>query len=401
MILQIKGKKNYTLSIHHISLRLFDTNVGILTIELLNYDYPDVDDIFHINEFGRRIYPQFIGERNGIEETKNAFLADKIEFNFNGETIVEDFKSEDFLSKDLGIAKYISHLLGFLKDKIIPVIDDRMFTVCWYGNDALSQRLRMQTGNGYGYESSDTWYSLIFIDKSVGSGIANKEMLRELIKTATYQRWAEYGTLYGITRYSLICVTDTGEFGYNIIRNHMQRIYYQMAIILLAQRASILKFSNDVSKVSKKIGEIKVLKEAADEVKKIHSSFIHFINRLWFTEVTPQEQGIEMYSMALKTMGLTDQLNELRHEIKELYEFLEIEYEKEVNKKLHILNAIAVYLLPITIISGILGMSVFEPQEFRNVSQILFNFKWLYFFVPLPILIAIINICTKYLKKKL
>ncbi|HCC69054.1 MAG TPA: hypothetical protein DEP99_04115, partial [Nitrospiraceae bacterium] len=370
IVLHIKDKKSYTLPTEHISLRLFDTKVGILTIEFLNYDYPAVNDILHINEFGRRIYPQFIDEREGIEGTKKIFLANKIEFYLGGKPIIEDFRCEDFLQRKLRVANYIAYLLGeALKDKFIPVIDDRMFTVCWYGDDGLSRCLRAKKGDGYGYESSDSWHSLIYVDRSRDDGIANKDMQRELIKTATYRRWAEYGTLYGISRYSLVCVTDSGDFGYHTIRNHMQRMYYQIAIILLAQRASILKFSDDVSRISSEIEnmkgkeEEKKFKEIAEKVKNLHSSFIHFVNRLWFIEVTPQEQGIEMYNMAVKNMGLTEQLNEVRQEIKELYEFIDMQYEKELNRSFALLDKVAFIFLPLIVVASLLGMNIFTPDD--------------------------------------
>ena len=52
-----------------------------------------------------------------------------------------------------------------------------------------------------------------------------------------------------------------------------------------------------------------------------------------------------MYNMAVN-MGLTEQLNELRHEIKELYEFIDIQYEKEINRSFALLDKIAsIFLL--------------------------------------------------------
>jgi hypothetical protein len=375
LVIHIKDKKNYSLSLHHISLRLFDTKVGIFTIEVLNYDAPAINDILHINEFGRRIYPQFIGEGNDIKATKGAFLADKIELFFGTDKpITEDFNCNEFLSKELKFAKYIEWLLGdsFCSIyKITPIIDDRMFTICWYGDDGLSRCLKRTRGDGYEYESSAVWYSIVYIDGSTDSGIDNKNMQKELIKQATYPRWVEAGTLYGISRYSLICVTDTEDYGYNHIRNHMQRMYYQMAVILLAQRASILKFSDDVSRIS---GEIETFVKAknydktkfediAEKVKGLHASFIRFVNRLWFTEVTPQEQGIEMYNMAVKNMGIEGQLIELRAEIKELYEFVEMQYEKETNKSLALLDKIAFILLPIIVVASLLGMNILSPDD--------------------------------------
>ena len=372
--LYIKGRdKPYILTIHHISLRLFDTNIGILTVEVLNYDYdyPDIEDILKINDFGRRIYPQFIDEERGIDGTKGAFLAKKIEFHFNGNPIEELFSEKDFLHKELRIAEYIKFLLGEnIVSDIVPIIDDRMFVVCWYGDNDFSNCLKHK------YKFSPEWYSLIFVDGSPGGGIDNQEMMEGLIEKATYSRWAELGTFYGISRYSLVSVTDREDYGYKIVRNHMQRMYYQMALILLAQRASILRFSAEVACLSGKIksfaedGDGKKTEEdfwkIAKKVKKLHASYIRFVNRLWFTEVTPQEQGIEMFEMAQKTMGLKEQIEELKAEIRELYEFVEMQYEKEkaeedrkATNKLNMLNVLAFIFLPITVLAGIWGMNLY------------------------------------------
>ena len=337
--------KDYSLDVEHISLRIFDTNVGILTIELLNRTYCDINDIFIINDFGRRIYPQFIGEQNGIEETKENILPNKVTLKINEKEYAENFILEDFLTLDIKLAKYIEGLLGTeLYKEIIPVIDDRMYVLCWYGSNIWSRNLRQKNKNGYQFETSDEWYKFVFIDGK-GKGAANKEMEKELVKETTYSRWIEYGILYGISRYSFVCLTDRGNFSYNQIRNHMQRMYYQMAIMILAQRASMLKFSNDISKITAKVKQGETIgDETFNKVKKLYSSFIRFENMLNFIEVTPQEQGIEMYKMAYRNMGLEEMMNKLKSELDRLHQFVELQYSKERNQNISKLQIISLVL---------------------------------------------------------
>ncbi|MBA7466572.1 hypothetical protein ES707_01759 [subsurface metagenome] len=394
IVLHIKEGQTYTLPIKRLSLRLFETNVGILTIELSNYEFYSPIDVFIINDFGRRIYPQFIGSQNGTDATKGAFLADKIELYLGEKLITEDFKTEDYLKKELKVASYIDYLLGNeLKDKVIPVIDDRMYTMCWYGNDAFSKLLWPKNGDEYGFESSNEWYKFIYVDgKDIG--VANEKMKRDLIKAATYTRWVEYGTLFGISRYSFVCVTNEDDFGYNVIRNHMRSIYHQMAVILLAQRASILKFSDDVSKITglakSSRGEFidKKFKSVAESVKMLYSSFIRFINRLYFEEVSPQDQGIEMYNMAVKNMGLREQLNELRYEIERLYEFVDILQEKFISKGFRFIQVISFLFIAPMLAATLVNMGVFS----ENIKILIFGYNiqngWL--FIILALLISII-----------
>ncbi|PJB38980.1 MAG: hypothetical protein CO106_11815, partial [Deltaproteobacteria bacterium CG_4_9_14_3_um_filter_44_9] len=158
----------------------------------------------------------------------------------------------------------------------------------------------------------------------------------------------------------------------------------------------------DVSKISGKIESMKgkdehgELEEIAKKVRDLHSSFIHFVNRLWFTEVTPQEQGIEMYNMAVNNMGLTEQLNELRHEIKELYEFIDMQYEKEINRSFALLDKIAFIFLPIVVVASLLGMNIFSPEDIP--------FSW-YGRIGLPIILTIVAYAVakslgRYYRKK-
>ena len=256
-----KFNKSYKLIIHHISLRLFSTDIGILTIELYNYDDKlHLQDIMYINEYGRRIYPQFLPDNCDINVVKDTFLADSIEFKSVDIDSTEKFcPITKFLENKLVVADYITELLGarFTETyNFIPIIDDRMFTMCWYANAKLIGELQKEeslTGK-YEYETSDKWYSFVFIDNSVEEVSAGGRMKEDLIKQFTYSRWIKKGALFGITRYSLMCLTNAK---FKFLRNHMERMYCQMAIILLAQRASILKFSYDVLRISGKIEGMK------------------------------------------------------------------------------------------------------------------------------------------------
>ncbi|GBD96034.1 MAG TPA: hypothetical protein ENG83_15230 [Nitrospirae bacterium] len=198
------------------------------------------------------------------------------------------------------VADYINKLLGkeFTKRfSPIPVIDDRMFVVCWFGSDSSSNRLKEKKktdgAEEMAYNSSNEWYKFIFVDgKDIGC--ASERMKRELIKSHTYDRWVESGTFFGITRYSLMCITNAinpeNSFP-EILRRHMERMYYQIAIILFAQRASILKFSDDVASLSSRIrafiqknesGKNKKTEDfenIAQDVKELHASYIRFVNR--------------------------------------------------------------------------------------------------------------------------
>jgi hypothetical protein len=382
-----KDWKIFDLTINNISLFLFRTNVGVLSIELLNYKqkddfiqdidnnqsnnwYEEFKDTLLINDFGRRIYPQFIGKVNGNNNddnncskgtgvTKNTFLADKIEFYLGtGAQEVEEFKTEDYLNEKIKsgmrFPKYFNLLLGDLKDKIVPLIDDRMYTVCWYGNNVLSKDLTQKTPEEeYKFLTSEDWYKYVYIDgKDIG--VANKKMMKALNRVATYDRWADYGTLFGISRYSLVALTDESYFSYTILREHMRGVYYLMAVLLLSQRASIVHFFDKVTEISQVLEDKKPFSsKILEQVTSLYSSLIEFESRLHFAEVTPQEQGIEMYKKAYSIMGIDELSDDLKYEIEKLHNFIDLQNSKRINRLIKIS-----YMLPISLAATLVDIFI-------------------------------------------
>jgi len=373
----IKGHENIELTAASISLHIFETGVGILSMELRNHKISNFDKILIINDYCRRIYPQFLDKKDGIVTTQGAFFPTFIEIEG-----IKNCKSTYKLTTDYfqnikkeknekygpEIAEYILDILGknFTKKYIpVPVIDDRMYTLCWYEDDELSKKLTSTQNKKkeYKYEKSDKWYKYIFLD---GKSLLcqNKNMLSDLIKKSTYERFTENNTLFGITRYSFMCLTDKSSFACNLISLHMRTIYYRMAIILLAQRASILKFSGEIAKISSLIKNDKEsLEDITNHIENLDKNVIHFINSLWFTEASPQEQGIELYEKAHNIMNLPEQVKSLKAKIKELYDFVNIELEKKNNEDLKRLTIIGSIFLPVTVAIGILQIAFlfFKP----------------------------------------
>ena len=62
----------YRLNLKSIGLNLYSTGTGSLVFYLENHDYPEFDDILRINQYGRRIFPPFLGFPDGIIKTKKS-----------------------------------------------------------------------------------------------------------------------------------------------------------------------------------------------------------------------------------------------------------------------------------------------------------------------------------------
>lgn len=380
--LKIKGKEPYILILEGVNLRVFDTGVGILSFEVENYDYYQVEDIFKINDYGRRVYPQFLSDGFSVEYAKNAFLPESIKVN----GVEECFCG---LYKEIKLAKYITDMLGdtFTDDKskeskyfLQPIIDDRMFLLSWYKNSALSSCTKKNIEN-------KNWYKYVFVD---GNDITmqDSEMHKEFIKKASYTRWKGYETFYGITRYSFVCLSNN-EFPLV----HMKTMYFQMLSLLLVQRASLLRFSDEITAISDVRGDDS---PSIENISILYKNYLRFVNKLYFKEVTAQDQGIELYDKAIDILNIQRDIEDLRMEIGSLNNYAFLEQEREEKEEMKKLTLFGTYLLPPTIVAGFFGMNVFGKDSF-NIE----NMNWLWGVSGLVIASAFVIPSYLWIKNKI
>jgi Mg2+ and Co2+ transporter CorA len=114
-----------------------------------------------------------------------------------------------------------------------------------------------------------------------------------------------------------------------------------------------------------------------DRVSNLYKQYIRFVNRIYFREVTAQEQGIEFYDMLQKHMKIESNVKDLDDEIGELHSYTTLIEEQKQNQNIELLTVIgALFILP-SFINGFFGMNIF-PQAISLNKSIL----WI-FFIPI------------------
>lgn len=388
------GNTTYELEIQGVSLRIFHTGIAILSIELENHRYKDFKDILRINDYGRRVYPQYIGtDEDKSFATKKSFLPNSIRI---GSDDPENFKA--FSYEDIEIGSHIMQVLGknLFADKkslintkkydrfyIQPSLDDRMFVMSWYGNDDISGEM---TGC-YNYKQSDDWYKYVFVDGGDWATVQNEMMKKELLKESTYDRWSGYGTLFGMTRYSFVLFSSSlptlKENNADMVVKHMNTMYFQMATLLLANRTSILRFSDEIAALVSPPKVVDTIKHTK-KLEKLYSIYLKYYNRLYFKEVTHQDQGIELYDIGIKQMRIGEHVDKLDGKFEKLFNFENLKAEKKSASKMNLLTFLGfIFLLPSLMIS-LLGL-----DDVKDVfSKPYWN--WIAFSVVLGVILAFI-----------
>lgn len=384
----------YSLQLEKIAVSVFDTGVGTVAYFLRNDRYTSSEDILRINDSGRRIYPQFMEKGNRLK-SKDSFLADRIygglgvmDFDDDFSQFEEDISHTNIFlppdhirqvfgynkmdrTEDDGCQKFVFHQESERKDiiRISPVMDDRMFFITYYHSPDYAQKLKSKP-KIFGknrecgiYEEGhfgNLWFRYLFGDGR-GKSVANASVQKEDIKRTTYARWSGSGTLFGLTKDSLVGISD-----WYLIGDHITTMYYQMATLSLVQRSTILRFSNEIASITQLILDKKTKRKTEKQVKELYGNYIRFLNETYFREVTPQIQGIEMYDMLQNNMNIRKDAKALDEEMGELFNYTTLEEQGVLNKTANL-------YLPITLLVGFLGINTFVEKgcitRFFNIGD--------------------------------
>lgn len=359
------GKKEYNLDVQAINLNLYSTGVGVLSLYLYNNSYPSEKDILAINQFGRRVFPAFINDVNIRSE-----IAHSIGFNGLNGVYEEDFKSYNNGVKSNTPASYITKMVHEVAQNIElqPVIDDRMFVLCWYKNDDFANQFQKDNAGYEKFLYDDWWYKYVFVDGSYKT-CPNDAMSQQIIEKATYPRWQQWGTLYGVSRYSMVMLTSTTCPDY--LTAYFETEYARMAELVLMQRATVLRFSSEITLIS----NMKIKKDFSERVSSLYKEYIRFENQIYFREISAQDQGIEMYQKLFEAMNLKEQVEKLDEEIGELFNFVSLREDRRTNSTMSLLTWITTIFLPVTVIAGYFSMNNFSENPkflFESILMICF-----------------------------
>lgn len=384
--------KSYELTVGAINLNLYTTGVGILSFYLYNDRYPDEEDVLRINQKGRRIFPPYIGS---VDDRK--VIADCISIEgLHGKTGLysEDFTSYKNTTGNNEPARFVKDMIFEIAQNIHinPVVDDRMFVACWYKNDNWANAF---SGNGCEeFIQGDRWFEFVSVDELYQKSCRNHDMQKELIGKATYRRWQEDGTLCGITRNSMMCATRSDSPDHYL--NTFETIYARMAELILVQRASVLRFSAEITNINSNPDD----HDFSHKVQTLYKEYIRFVNQIHFTEVTAQTPGIELYWRLFNSMNLGRQVDKLDNELQELYNYVTLQEESNTNKTMNTLTWIATFLLPITVVAGIFGMNnqALNGEGDGTTNNWYNHFGWQFIIIAFAI---VLGICIlRYLQSK-
>ena len=86
--------------------------------------------------------------------------------------------------------------------------------------------------------------------------------------------------------------------------------------------------------ISKELDEDKLTnKELRVRVNTLNRDYLRFVNNVYFREVTPQDQGIELYDLMQKQMNIKRDEEGLSTEVEQLYHYVTMANDEQRNKE--------------------------------------------------------------------
>jgi hypothetical protein len=191
----------------------------------------------------------------------------------------------------------------------------------------------------------------------------------------TYYRWSEFGSLYGFSYHSGVLLAPSDP-KLNLAC-HFSDMYFDMVLLLFYLRVSCFRFSRELCKISEQLPktESKERGKYLKDLRRLRLSFALFTNSYQFPLLSNQQQGLEMYEIAKKSLDVEELFHEVRDKIRSVHEYIELQVAHHQNRAVLDLTLVAQFGLVPLIALGLFGTKPFEegirPWGIRTVTWIL------------------------------
>lgn len=387
------AKETIELDVRRCELTLFQPDIGVLLIEVSPTQTLSLKQTQSILDGLRRLYPPYLAQfdkdpwKSGHCPGEVRLMADKERIGgpglYRGESTGEalpDFFNPYFSAFDkesgaeplhLPCANHWQKLLepfdtttpGSGKLSAHQFGDDRAPTLSYL---ALEDPVQISEGN---------WMRLCFADEPGDNKLPYaRRFMGEFEKRFCYDRYwySPEDSSLAPSRilncgYSFTWVGSCEDSRYFTDKNNgavptFRNIYVTMGVIAHFQRASLLAASERLTEMVKRDGA-KVSIPDRDKVRDFYDQFMEFTQHFWFDEISPQEQGQELFQMWRKHLRIQELYDEVRQELKDLVEYAELRAAGELNQTVSYFGLAAIGIAIISAIAGIFGMNAPDPKD--------------------------------------
>jgi hypothetical protein len=316
-------------------------------------------------------------------------------------SFVEQLKENKMQASELKISS--EQLIAFKKtDKFSPIVlhwikqffkddrlmerlqflpEDRMFVSVAYGLSGLAPKTDRQHA-----EVKRLFSLALYVDHKAGTFNAldnyayDPDFTRKLMEQHSLHRWQKLGTHLGFCGYANAYLGFGWFFSDVIAPSHVPFFYGRMLLLSLFYQNTLRHFNRRVSRATRALSEQKESKY----FRMLRKDFILFTNNYWFREVSSQIQGIEIFELQTKAVGLEKEYALIKDEMERADEYA-------VTLRTERFNDAALLFASVTLIVTVLTVDG-SDEYFTLLTDFveeggLFFAVWLVLVLPLAVLV--------------
>jgi len=357
------------LTIEQTCVYLIESDIAILSIRLSSTASVDGERVLDIISFLRTVYFPFYDTHGAVWSGGNALNRVRIE-------PLQATAPEDPADRSSELKDALHQLRPILFAhwvELIRPLNDAGIEVRLLGDH------RMATMAFLGVEypvqiSDDEWFALAQADDARFTKYAPAFRDRELA-AATYDRWwnkrAKLGELkhrYLAGPMTYCCVLEwpaenRPRYCERILKT-WTRQHFQIFFLAHFQRAKLLLLQDRIAKVTARIA-LESERDWLREVEALQREMAIFSSCYWFTEVSPQVQGQELYLLLKQQMGLDALYEGVIHDKALLGNWIEA---REGRRREHWRDRINDVFLPLGLLLAFLGSNVIVDPVQRFIK---------------------------------
>lgn len=225
---------------------------------------------------------------------------------------------------------------AFLKDpatcpQLDPILDDRMFVhtqivLCGEPpSHPVGEDLYYALYSLAVYVDSDGW-------DHAGGYTYDPTFVKGILEPATNRRWyAISGNLYGFSRFSAAYL-GFGWFLHAIVSRHVRTMYLKMSLMALFYRASLVDYARQIARIAQPENrtDAPAMNEYMKILSDVHWDLVRFADRHWFSELTYQDQGIELFDLQRKAMDFQQDYDAAISDVQRAYQFMDMQLQRQM-----------------------------------------------------------------------
>ncbi|WP_413204160.1 hypothetical protein [Rhodospirillum sp. A1_3_36] len=211
------------------------------------------------------------------------------------------------------------------------------------------------------------WVRLGNVDEAGKELPYGRAFLEDFVEKSCYDRFWDpevgFTTRYVCMGFSFVVVTKNGQLPF--LAEHFRRHYFQMALVSQFQLSALHNISDRLTDVIGEYAEDGGVNRAETRrpLDRILQSMLEFTHVFWFTEITNQIQGRELFDLWRKHLGIERLHAQVSAEVREAKAFVDRLQDERIAGAAERFNWIATLVAVLGVTVGFLGMNIIVPSR--------------------------------------